>query len=465
MAETGNPRKLAEKRPHNITAFVIIWLGQFVSMAGSFMTSFALGIWAWEKTGSAQALAMVGVFTYAPLIIVTPLVGALVDRWNRKLVMMLSDLGAVLSSVVIFLLYTSGRLEIWHIYAATAFASAFQAFQWPAYSASVTLMVPKKHYSRASGMISMVESTSNIIGPVLAGALIGVIGVKGILLIDITTFFVAIFTLLIVVVPQPVINKVKFTLQSFWQDTTFGFRYIFARPGLLGLQLVFFSANFMTVIGWAVISPMVLARTGDAQLLGFIESFAAVGGLVGAVFLTLWGGPKRLVNGILLGWMLNGLLGRFLMGVTQQSWIWMVSVFLLAFFMPTINGSNQALWQKKVPPDQQGRVFTVRRFIAQITIPISMALSGWLADNVFEPAFTSSEGWGTRLFSGLVGTGPGAGLSLMIAISGIMVTLVGLAGTFSGAIRNVEARLPDFDLEESQSEPVRFEFDGEEKID
>lgn len=459
MVKPGKPRKFAEKRPHDLTAFVIIWLGQFVSMAGSFMTSFALGIWAWEKTGSAQALAMVGVFTFAPLIIVTPFVGTLVDHWNRKLVMMLSDLGAVLSSIVVFILFTTGKLEIWHIYATTAFASAFQAFQWPAYSASVTLMIPKKHYNRASGMISMVESASNIVGPVLAGALIGVIGVKGILLIDIMTFFIAIITLWVVVVPQPVFKKIKFTFQRFWQDTAFGFRYIFSRPGLLGLQLVFFGANFMTVIGWAVISPMVLARTGDAQILGFVESFAAVGGLVGGVFLTIWGGPKRLVSGILIGWVLNGLLGRFLMGITQQPWVWMVSVFLLAFFMPTINGSNQALWQKKVPPDQQGRVFTVRRFIAQITIPISMALSGWLADDFFEPAFQTSTGWGTRLFSNLVGTGPGAGLSLMIAISGILVALVGIAGSFSNAIRNVETRLPDHDLQEGLSDPEDLDFD------
>jgi DHA3 family macrolide efflux protein-like MFS transporter len=402
---------------------------------------------------------LVGVFTYAPLIIVTPLVGAIVDRWNRKLVMMLSDLGAVLSSVMIFFLYTSGNLEIWHIYATTAFASAFQAFQWPAYSASITLMVPKEQYSRASGMTSMVESASNIVGPVLAGALIGVIGVKGILLIDIATFFVAIITLLIVVVPQPVVTKFKFTFKRFWADATFGFRYIFTRPGLLGLQLVFFSANFMTVIGWAVITPMILARTGNAQVLGFVESFAAVGGLVGAVFLTIWGGPKRLVNGILLGWVLNGLLGRFLMGISQQPWVWMVSVFLLAFFMPTINGSNQALWQKKVPPDLQGRVFAVRRFIAQITIPISMALSGWLGDNVFEPAFQTPIGWGSKLFSGLVGTGPGAGLSLMIAISGVMVSVVGLVGTFSTTIRNVETRLPDYDLKDGQSDPVSVKFD------
>ena len=448
MKDSGKTTKLDKMRPKNMTAFIVIWLGQFVSVAGSFMTSFALGIWAWEKTGSAQALSLVGVFTYAPLIIVTPLVGVLVDRWNRKLVMMLSDLGAVLASITVFILFTTGRLEIWHIYATTAFASAFQAFQWPAYSATVTLMVPKEHYSRASAMISMVESASNVVGPVLAGSLIGVVGVRGILLIDILTFFVAIFTLLIVIIPQPVIEKTKTSFKKILKDITFGFKYIFDRPGLLGLQMVFFAANFMTVIGWAVINPMVLARTGDAQVLGFVQSFAAVGGLVGAVFLTIWGGPKRLVNGILLGWILNGLLGRFLMGITEQPWLWMVSVFLLAFFMPTVNGCSQAIWQKKVPPNQQGRVFAVRRFIAQITVPISMGFSGWLADAVFEPAFQTADGWGTRLFGNLVGSGPGAGMSLMIAMSGILVATVAIIGTFFRSIRDVETDLPDYDPED-----------------
>jgi len=448
MGEHANNHNITKKRPKNLTAFILIWAGQFFSMTGSFMTSFALGIWAWEKTGSAQALAMVGVFTFAPLIIVTPLVGVLVDRWNRKLVMMLSDLGAALSSVAVFILFLSGDLEIWHIYATTAFASAFQAFQWPAYSASVTLMIPKEQYSRASGFISMVESSSNIVAPVLAGALIGLIGIQGILMIDIITFFIAIFSLLLVVIPQPKTKPDDFTFHQFWQDITFGFRFIFTKPGLLGMQLVFFGANFSTVIGWAVITPMILARTGgDAQILGLVESFAAVGGLVGAVFLTIWGGPKRLVWGVLIGWVLNGIFGRFLMGITQAPWIWMVAVFLLAFFMPTINGSNQALWQKKVPPDQQGRVFAVRRFIAQITIPISMGFSGWLADTVFEPAFASGEEWGGRLFGFLVGTGQGAGLSMMIAISGVLVALVGFTGMFFKDIREVESLLPDHDVE------------------
>lgn len=434
------------EQSHSLRGFFLLWVGQFFSMTGSFMTSFALGIWAWEQTGSAQALAMVGVFTFAPLIVITPLVGVLVDRWNRKLVMMLSDFGAVLASGVVFLLLISGRLEIWHIYATTAFASTFQAFQWPAYSASVSLMVPKSYYSKASGIISMVESSADIAGPVLAGVLVGVIGLQGILVIDLITFLIAIITLLVVVIPQPENLQALKGLKYFWDDMTFGFRYIFAKPGLLGLQMLFSSANFMTVIGWAVLSPMVLARTGSsAQVLGFVQSFAAVGGLVGAVFLSLWGGPKKLVMGVLIGWTLNGILGRFLMGVTTLPWVWMVSVFLLAFFMPMINGCNQAIWQKKVLPEQQGRVFAARRFIGQITIPISMGLSGWLGDAVFEPAFSSPQSWIGRVFSPVLGSGPGAGLSLMISLSGILVTLVGLSGLLMPAIMNVEISLPDHD--------------------
>lgn len=457
MGDHANLKSSSDTHPKNLTGFIIIWAGQFFSMTGSFMTSFALGIWAWEQTGSAQALAMVGVFTYAPLIIVTPLVGVLVDRWNRKLVMMLSDFGAVIATLVVFVLFTSGYLEIWHIYATTAFASVFLAFQWPAYSASVTLMVPKMHYSRASGIISMIESSSNIIGPVLAGASIAFIGVKGILIVDMLTFILAIITLLFVKIPQPTLQSGSFKMNQLWRDITYGFRFIFAKPGLLGLQMVFFTANFMTVIGWAVVSPMVLARTGsDAQILGFVQSIAAAGGLVGAIFLTLWGGPKKLVWGVLFGWVLNGILGRFLMGMSQLPWVWMASVFMLAFFMPTINGCNQAIWQKKVPPEKQGRVFSARRFIAQITIPISLALSGWLGDHVFEPAFASSEVWGGRLFGAIFGIGDGAGFSMMIAISGLMVALVGLAGLLIPEILDVETTMPDYDEEGESPETVEF---------
>src|SRR3990172_8175444 len=185
-------------RPTGMTAFTIVWFGQVISLLGSAMTQFALTIWAWQITGSATALALVGFFNFGPTVLLSPIAGALVDRWNRKLVMMLSDLAAGLSTVVILVLYATDNLQIWHLYIAGAFSGAFQAFQFPAYSASISLMMPKEQYARANGMISVADFGSGIFAPVLAALLLGAIGIGGVLAIDIVTFVAAIGALLFV---------------------------------------------------------------------------------------------------------------------------------------------------------------------------------------------------------------------------------------------------------------------------
>lgn len=171
------------------------------------MTRFALTIWVWQITGEATALSLLSFFSFVPTVLVSPLTGALVDRWNRKLAMMLSDLAAVLSTLVVFILFSLGRLEIWHLYITGAFTGFFQAFQFPAYSAAVTMVVSKDHYTKASGMLSMAEFGSNIFVPVLAAIFLGIIGIGGILMIDFATFLIAIGTLLLIHIPQPSISK------------------------------------------------------------------------------------------------------------------------------------------------------------------------------------------------------------------------------------------------------------------
>lgn len=149
---------MISKKPKGMTAFTIIWVGQLVSLMGSAMVQFAMGIWAWQKTGQATPLAMVGFFAFTPMIIVTPIAGVLVDRWNRKLVMALSDLGAGLATIFMLIFLLSDSMEMWHVYVAVAFAGIFGAFQWPAYSAAISLMIPKKQYGRASGLISLAQT-------------------------------------------------------------------------------------------------------------------------------------------------------------------------------------------------------------------------------------------------------------------------------------------------------------------
>jgi DHA3 family macrolide efflux protein-like MFS transporter len=425
-------------------AFTIVWIGQLVSLLGTAMTTFALAYWAYITTGAATALALVGFFAFAPTILVSPFAGALVDRWNRKLMMMLSDLAAITSTIAVLLLYSTGNLQIWHLYFTGAFTSVFGAFQFPAYSAAVTTMVSKKQYSRASGMLSTAQFASGIFAPILAAALIVTpIGIGGILFIDILTFLVAIGALLIVHIPRPVVTEEGLRSKgSLWKESVYGFRYIKRRPSLLGLQLVFFSINLVAVFGNTVSTPMILARTAnDAAVLGIVQSTMGVGGVAGSILLSLWGGPKRRIHGVLAGMGL-GMVGMILMGFGRDLYVWSTAAFISLFFSPIINGSNQAIWQSKVAPDVQGRVFATRAMIAQISVPMAMLLSGPLADNYFEPAMMVG-GSLEPFFSGLVGTGPGAGMALMFVIAGFCGVIIGFGGYLFKVVRNVEDIIPD----------------------
>jgi MFS transporter, DHA3 family, macrolide efflux protein len=425
-------------------AFTLVWLGQLLSLLGSAMTAFGITIWAWQETGQATTLALVGLFSFGPTVLLSPIAGALVDRWNRKLVMMLSDLAAGLATIVLLLLHQAGALEIWHLYALGAWAGAFGAFQFPAYSAAISTMLPQKQYARASGMLALAESASGIAAPILAGIVIALVGVAGIFLIDIVTFLFALATLWAVVIPQPTASAEGIAARgSLWHDAVYGFRYIVARPALLHLQLLFTSINFIATFGGVVVAPMILARTaGDQLALASVHSAMGAGGVAGGLLLSVWGGPKRRIHGVLLGMAGAALLGTLPLGLARSVPWWAAAAFVSSFFIPILNGSNQAIWQSKVPPDLQGRVFATRRFIAQITAPLAMLAVGPLADRVMEPALQPG-GALAAAFGPLVGVGPGSGMALMLVVVGAIGGLIGLSGYLRPLLRDVEVRLPD----------------------
>jgi DHA3 family macrolide efflux protein-like MFS transporter len=296
-------------RPSGMFGFTIVWLGQIVSVLASAMSQFALTIFMFQETGSATALGLMQVFFITPFLVISPIAGVMVDRYNRKMMMMVSDLGAGLATLVILALQALGLLEYWHLYGASIIYGLGMAFQWPAYSAAIATMVPKEQLGRANGMMSLIEAGPGVIAPLLAGSLYPLIKLTGILFFDVVTFLLAIGTLMLVHIPQPPRTLEGQQVKgNMLKEAAYGFKYIFARPSLLGLQLIFFAGNLFSGIGFTVLAAMILLRTNnDTQMLGVAETAGGIGGVVGGVLMSAWGGFKRRSHGVLLGWILSGL--------------------------------------------------------------------------------------------------------------------------------------------------------------
>ena len=437
--------KQSSKAPSGMTGFLILWVGQFVSILASGMSGFALTIWMYQQTQSATAMGLMTTFYITPFLLMSPIAGVMVDRYNRKLMMAVSDMCAGVATIGLLVLFATDSLQFWHLYGAAILMGIGNTFQWPAYSAAISVMIPKEQYGRANGLMSLMEAGPNVLAPLMAGALMPFIGLNGILLIDVLTFFLALGTLLIIFVPQPPRTQEGAAAQgSMLKEAWFGFKYIFDRPSLLGLQIIFFIGNLFTGMAFTLLAPMILARTDQNTLIfGSVQTAGAIGGVVGGIIMSAWGGFKRRVHGVLIGWMLSGI-SVMILGWGTALVTWMIGNALGGLVIPLVNASNQSIWQAKVAPDLQGRVFSSRRLIAWFTNPIAPILAGLLADFVLEPAM---QGTGAlpSAFGGLVGTGPGSGMSLLIIFCGLGASMVGLAGYLFKPVRLAEDLLPDHD--------------------
>lgn len=421
--------------------FSLIWFGQVVSLTGSGLTGFGLGVWVYLQTGSVTQFALISLFTALPGIIFSPIAGALVDRWDRRWAMILSDTGAGICTLSIVLLMWAGWLQIWHIYVAMFISSMFSAFQWPAYSAATTLLVPKQHLGRASGMVQLAEAVSQIGSPVLAGALMGGIGVQGIILIDFVTFLFAVSTLLVVRFPRPEkTSEGSAGKGSLLREAAYGWRYITVRPGLMGLLLFFAATNFATSIISVLFTPLVL-NFFTPLMLGTILSVGGLGYLAGSVLMSTWGGPKRRVYGIFMATLLEGLV-LFLIGFPPNVLLYCFAAFTFFIASPMIATGSQVIWQTKTAPDIQGRVFAARRMIAWSSLPLAYLLAGPLADKVFEP-WMAEGGLLANSVGAVLGVGPGRGIALIFILLGIMLLLVTAVGALYRRLRLVELELPD----------------------
>ncbi|NJR54760.1 MAG: MFS transporter [Acaryochloris sp. CRU_2_0] len=421
--------------------FLLIWLGQVVSLLGTKLTEFALGVWVYQQNQSIAQLALVILLTYLPNTLISAIAGALVDRWDRRWAMILSDSAAGIGTLIIGFLVLSHQLAIWHIYLAVGVNSIFNAFQQPAYSAAIAQLTPPEQYSRINGMVQISRGIARVLSPAMAGFLIGIIGIGGILIIDFSTFLVALFTLLMVRFPTVHRRLTKpLQLQRLLQEMRFAGRYITQRPGLSRLLLYmstnYFSIGILEVVFW----PLIL-DFGSREELGLVLSIGGTGMLLGSIVITAWGGPKQRVYGLLYFIPLQGLI--MLMAALKTSIpLAAMGLFVYLFAQPIIVSCNQAIWQSKVPHHFQGRVFALQQMIEKSLAIFAYIVVGPLVEDFLEPLMTSGP-MAERLGSFIGGIGPGRGIALMVLLMGIGNLLATLIAYQSQRLRRLEIELPN----------------------
>lgn len=428
-------------KSQGLKIFFITWFGQIISLIGSELSGFSLALWVYQQTQAATQLVLVSFFASLSSVFISPIAGALVDRWERRWIMILSDSLGALTTLSIALVIDTHTLKIWHIYLATFIISTCGTFTYLAYSASITLLVPKHHLSRASGMVHMGEASAIMIGPMLAGVMVLKLGIHGVLLVDLTTFIFALATLSRVHFPKPATTtKSDLVKESLIRDAFYGFSYIRRYPSLLGLLLFFTINNFFSEIAKVLITPMLLSFASSADL-GFTQSFCGIGMLLGSIVMSIWGGPTQRIYGVFCFTILQGLC---ILSSGLRPFVPLIAVAFFSHFFcfPIIAGCSQVIWQSKVSPEIQGRVFAARRMISWSSLPLAYLLAGPIADYVFEPLL-ATNGPLVNSVGIVIGVGKGRGIGLLFVVLGIFTVLVVVGGYFYPALREVETELPD----------------------
>ena len=418
--------------------FLIIWIGLLISAIGTGLSSFALGLWVLQETGSTMQFAFTFLATAIPGILVAPLAGAMIDRHDRRRIMMACDL---LSAVVTFALVgllIAGQLQVWHVYVGVGATGLFDAFRSPAFSASVPQLVPRERLESANALVQTGNAVAAIIAPLLAGVMVSSMGFAAVLALDALTFVIGLGTLAIALIP-PIARVLSKTEAGALAEAIAGWRYVRARPGLVGLLVIYGSNYFAFAMACVLIAPLLLAFS-TPTMLGIQYAIGGVGLFLGGVAMTTFGGPKKRSNGVLVFSALSGI-ALALHGVWPSFALVTAAGFVLFMMMPVINASFMALWQTKVPPDLLGRCFAIQHVIFLLVTAVGYLLAGSLSDRFFEPALSTNGALASSV-GALIGTGPGRGIGLMFILLGAMMSAVALAATSIAAIRHVD-ELPE----------------------
>lgn len=427
--------------PPKCSSFVVMWIGQVLSVIGSNLTGFALSVWVYQNTGSVTKFSIVILFTALPGLLITPLTGTVIDIWDRRRLMIASNLWAALNTLLVATLFFFGKQQLWHICFLAAAFSMSSAVISPAITASISLLVPKRHLGRASGMMQFGEAAAQIVAPLLGGFLVLTIRIYGVLLIDFITYCIAIATLLMIQMPRPLTRlREKDADHSLLREAAAGWTYIVQRPGLFALLLFLGATNFTATMSNLLITPLVLSFA-NAAIYGTLISVMGAGLVAGSVVMSIWGGPRRRIYGVFgYGFLLG--ITQVLEGLRPQALLIGTALFIGGFIAPVANACIIPILQTKTLPEIQGRVFATVRLVSWCAIPAAYLLAGPLTDKVFGP-WLNENGQLTGSLGKVIGVGQGRGIGLLLIVLGISSILITFIAYLYPRLSNIEVEVPD----------------------
>ena len=417
------------KQSHTIKSlrsFLLLWGSQTVSELGTAMTDYAIIIWVYGQQGTASSVTLLTLCAFMPTILFRFIGGTLADRWNKKRIMLLSDLAAACGTAAVFALFSFSALRIWHLYVINVLLSLMNAFQVPASFVATSLLVPKEHYARVSGLQGLSGSAIAILAPALGSVLLTFGGMRVVLICDLASFALAFLVLLFFIrIPEPE-RKRETKEEPFLQSCRSGLRWLREHQALLRLTLFLTAINFFAKLGNdGMLSPFVLGRTGNnQQILGMVESAVALGLLAGSLLMTILKPIQNKTNVIFVACAVV-FSGNIVQSLTARPWLWCAAGFGSYLTAVVMNVNLTAVVREQVPIEMQGRVFSAKDTLQNCSIPLGLFLGGVLADHVFEP-FMAADSALQNILSRFFGTGAGAGIAVIFFLVGCVGMVISL---------------------------------------
>lgn len=423
--------------PRGFRTFVTLWGGQSLSVLGTRITGFALGVWIFQTTGSVAQFGFLLAWAVLPGLVLAPFLGTLADRWNRRSAMILGDAVAAIRVVVLLALLAGNQLEVWHVWVSAMVRSICEAVQLPAYLASVPLLVNRDSLGRVNGMMQLSTASAQVVAPAVAGLLMPVIGIEGLLLVDLLTFFLALGSLLVIRIHESFRSTPgDDPNESMLHRVGVGWRYIRARSGLVALLWLAAFFNLLAGVEMVIITPLILSFSSTANL-GFVMAAGSVGAVVGSMVMSVWGGSEKKIHAVLIFSAMAGV-GLTVAGARPHVGLVIAGMLIAHFSVAVAGASNQTIWHATVDPAIQGRVFALRKMLSQATLPVALLTAGPITEKLFIPLLTA-DGLLADSLGLFLGTGEGRGMGLELVLIGMSLLTVTAMFSFHRGLRHVES--------------------------